>query len=257
MKNLKLRSQAVRLAMFLSCMTLVMNLNILNAYLEPILQEIIAERYNEHGSEIDLREYEIKYLFMDEVHIENNLYYIIEMPVVMPMLLEEIPQVSEFEIFEMPKLIAVIFPEIGAFNEVYRHIHWDEAQLRLPIGMSFSVIDVATGASWDMIRMGGVNHADTVTRTRNDTDIMLDVWGDTWSWEHRAVIIDTASGVRMAASMNGMPHGEYFVNWNENGLQGHVCVHFFGSKTHIHNSEQPQAQEQVIIAEEFLKLNQI
>ena len=50
-----------------------------------------------------------------------------------------------------------------------------------------------------------------------------------WSWERRAVVVDVA-GRRFAGSMNGFPHG---VNrLQENGFDGHFCIHFLGSRVH-------------------------
>ena len=57
---------------------------------------------------------------------------------------------------------------------------------------------------------------------------MKEIYGGSWSWDRRAVIL-TVDGTRIAASMNGMPHGQGAL---QNNFPGHFCIHFAGSTTH-------------------------
>ena len=82
------------------------------------------------------------------------------------------------------------------------------------------------------------------TNIKKDSDTIKQIWGG-WSWSRRAVIVEI-DGVRIAASMHGMPHAyDYIPN---NGMDGHVCIHFYKSRTHIHNREDVDHQSMVLKA---------
>ena len=66
-----------------------------------------------------------------------------------------------------------------------------------------------------------------------------------WSWERRAIWV-TIDGVRYAASMNCMPHGEGAIK--ENGFPGHHCIHFLNSRTHGGDNLDPDHQACVALA---------
>ncbi len=57
------------------------------------------------------------------------------------------------------------------------------------------------------------------------------IYGGKWSWKRKAIIIELDNGRRIAASMNGMPHGGGAIR--ENKFYGHFCIHFKDSKTHV------------------------
>ena len=174
------------------------------------------------------------------------------LPVVMDINLEEVPVVSDYEVWELPssKAIELKAVDIKDADIVYKYIHWDEAQNILTREMKYKVTDVLTGNSWNMIRLGGTNHADSVTLTPEDTAIMHETFGE-WTWEPRAVIVDTESGYKMPAALRGMPH-DIWSNWNENNFPGHVCLYFYGSRTHISNTELESANLRILEAENFL-----
>lgn len=98
----------------------------------------------------------------------------------------------------------------------------------LPRGAVFTVKDVATGKTFQVKRWAGSSHADSEPLTRDDTAIMKDIYGGSWSWTRRAILV-SYNGHVYAASMNGMPHG---TSTRDNGFDGHFCIHFTGSKTH-------------------------
>ena len=101
--------------------------------------------------------------------------------------------------------------------------------------------DVYTGRSFRMKRTGGIYHADSEPVTSEDAKTIKSIWGG-WSWDRRPVIVEV-SGVRIAASMHGMPHA--FDRVPNNGMDGHVCIHFYKSRTHIRNKEDPDHQAMV------------
>ena len=107
-------------------------------------------------------------------------------------------------------------------------LKWLEAQKLLERMDSAEVLDVETGKRFMVQRRGGTYHADVQPLTRADTAIMKEIYGGVWSWDRRAVIV-TADGRTVAASMNGMPHGQGALN---NNFPGHFCIHFWESITH-------------------------
>ena len=137
----------------------------------------------------------------------------------------------------------------------------------LPRGADFKVIDFYTGKSYMMRRTIGSYHADVEPLTLNDTNIMKSIWGGV-SWTRRPSIIEY-NGKRIAGSMSFMPHagsekekGGAQVSWRSgdygpginfdyvkgNGVDGHVDLHFKGSKRHKDGKIDPQHQEMIKIA---------
>lgn len=108
-------------------------------------------------------------------------------------------------------------------------VPWTEANKLFAEGMIVNVYDVESGQTFKVKRNFGHNHADADPLTAEDTAIMRGLFGGSWSWDRRAIIVDI-NGRLVAASMNGMPHGNKIVS--RNGFPGHFCIHFLGSKTH-------------------------
>lgn len=112
------------------------------------------------------------------------------------------------------------------------------------------ITDVKTGSSFQVVRKGGSLHADVEPATQADTDIMKKIYGGSWSWERRAVIV-SLSGVLIAASINGMPHGVGSIQ--NNGFPGHFCVHFLGSRIHRTRALDADHQAMVRYASEHMR----
>ena len=119
-------------------------------------------------------------------------------------------------------------------------LHWDVANKILK--SRATIIDVATGLSFQVQRRGGHNHADIEPLTSADTAVLKRIYGGSWSWARRAVIV-VVGGRRIAASINGQPHGGQAITGN--GCSGHVCLHFLGSRTHASNSLDADHQRMV------------
>lgn len=111
-------------------------------------------------------------------------------------------------------------------------IDWVNIDSIFPRYTNAQVTDVDTGISYTVYRMGGHNHADVEPLTAADTAKMLQTYGGTWSWARRAVIV-TVNGHKIAASTNGMPHGQQTIY--NNNMNGQVCIHFLNSRTHASN----------------------
>ena len=79
------------------------------------------------------------------------------------------------------------------------------------------------------VRWSGVNHLDAEPATAEDAATMKSIYGSSWSWSRRPILILYKNKV-YAASMNGMPHGTTTID--NNNFDGHFCIHFKNSKTH-------------------------
>jgi D-gamma-glutamyl-meso-diaminopimelic acid endopeptidase CwlS len=129
---------------------------------------------------------------------------------------------------------------------------WTEAQYVIPVGSVFEVVDYYTGKSFMVKRTTGANHADCETLTKNDTDIMKQIWGGSFNWSARPIIVKY-NGRKIAASATSMPHagndnapggvytawrsGDYGAGYNldwvkGNGMNGVFDIHFLNSTRH-------------------------
>jgi len=117
-------------------------------------------------------------------------------------------------------------------NGTVERLAWSEARNVLTRGQAFTVVDVRTGITWQMASFSHGNHADSEPVTAADTAAMLRAWGGRWCWTPRPIHIHV-NGRILAASVNGMPHAGSTIH--NNNMRGHVCIHFYGSRTHNGN----------------------
>jgi len=124
--------------------------------------------------------------------------------------------------------------------------------------------DLETGKRFQVKVTAGTNHADVETLTLDDTQVMKNIWGG-FSWDRRAVLVYKDENV-IAASMTFMPHagveskpggetvsgrsGGYGTGYNfdfikDNGIDGHVDLHFKNSLRHKDDKKDPQHQSEV------------
>jgi LysM repeat protein len=119
-------------------------------------------------------------------------------------------------------------------------LHWDSVNRIFKVGSIATITDVRTGLSFRVRRRGGSLHADVEPYTKEDTAIMRRIYGGSWSWNRRPIIV-RIGGRRIAASMNGMPHGGQSLG--NNNFNGHFCLHFSGSKLHCSRKPCPEHQK--------------
>jgi peptidoglycan hydrolase-like protein with peptidoglycan-binding domain len=152
---------------------------------------------------------------------------------------------------------------------------YSEASRIFPRGSTATVYDIDTGLSFKIKRTYGTNHADCETLTAEDTKIMKKIYGGSWSWARRAIIVDV-NGTKLAASMAGMPHagvenapanktvssrsGGYGRGTNldavkGNNMSGVFDIHFYQSKTHGTQRVDKNHQAAVKKAAEWAKKN--
>ncbi|MTI68163.1 MAG: LysM peptidoglycan-binding domain-containing protein [Firmicutes bacterium] len=150
---------------------------------------------------------------------------------------------------------------------------WQAAQYVIPIGAKIKIKDLYTGKSFMAKRTLGANHADCETLTKEDTKIMKDIWGGSFNWEKRPVVVEY-NGRKIAASQAGMPHagnenvpgGEY-TSWRNGGygagmnldyikgnaMEGHFDLHFLNSTRHKDGNKDETHQKNVKISAGIIK----
>jgi hypothetical protein len=121
----------------------------------------------------------------------------------------------------------------------------DDVSSLIPKKAVVTIKDVRTGKTFKGKRWSGVNHMDTEPLTAEDTAIMKSIYGGSWSWNRRPILILYKNHV-YAASMNGMPHGTTTIS--NNNFDGHFCIHFKNSRTHGTNKVDAAHQKAVAIA---------
>ena len=145
---------------------------------------------------------------------------------------------------------------------------WTEAQYVIPIGANFEVVDFNTGKSFFARRTTGANHADCETLTAEDSKKMKEIWGGSFSWTKRPVLIKY-NGRKIAASMSSMPHAGndsaaagVWTSWRSdnygagtnfdwiknNGIDGHFDIHFLNSTKHVDGQVDTKHQSNIKIS---------
>ncbi|TFE26329.1 hypothetical protein [Cohnella luojiensis] len=155
-----------------------------------------------------------------------------------------------WEVLSEKRLIlpAAVTSKLSAYAMALRTQHfgslipWEQARDIVTRKSIFSVTDLETGLSFRVQRRAGSSHADVQPITKDDTAVMKQIYGDQWSWNRRAITVHSPQG-RLAASMNGMPHGGDGIP--ENGFSGHFCIHFKDSTSH--KSDTPDPAHQLMI----------
>ncbi|SDH48399.1 hypothetical protein SAMN05216352_101430 [Alteribacillus bidgolensis] len=157
--------------------------------------------------------------------------------------------VHAFESQEVDKMQPSMLPHSPFAYIIREHYYgemlsWKDVRPLLPRKAKFQVIDLETGISFQVQKRAGNQHADVQPLTRNDTQIMKEIYEDKWSWKRRAILVNIDDRF-IAASMHGMPHGGGALS---NGFPGHFCIHFAGSMTHRTKNTDPTHQLMVLKA---------
>ncbi|HEY9060648.1 MAG TPA: LysM peptidoglycan-binding domain-containing protein [Pseudobacteroides sp.] len=145
---------------------------------------------------------------------------------------------------------------------------WTEAQYVVPTQGVIEIVDFYTGKSFFAKRTTGSNHADVETLTLSDTQKMKEIWGGSFSWTRRPVIVKI-NGRKIAASASSMPHagndkvaGGVYTTWRSddyppgynldwvkgNGIDGVFDIHFANSTRHNDGEVDVKHQENIKIA---------
>jgi hypothetical protein len=108
-------------------------------------------------------------------------------------------------------------------------LDWKEVDKLFPRYVTANLIDIETGKRFEVVRRGGTYHADIQPLTAKDTKILQEIYLGSWSWKRRAVVMELGQ-IKIAASINGMPHGQGIIKENE--FPGHFCIHFLNCRVH-------------------------
>ncbi len=107
----------------------------------------------------------------------------------------------------------------------------------MPKGTSLTAVDVKTGISFNIIRIGGYNHADISPTTENDYETIEKIFSYDDEYQKRPIIIEIQPDLWCPASMSGKMHD------NTETLTTHFCLHFSGSKSHSTNMSDGEHQK--------------
>ncbi|MCL2854175.1 MAG: hypothetical protein FWE21_00990 [Defluviitaleaceae bacterium] len=113
----------------------------------------------------------------------------------------------------------------------------------LPMHTHIQVYDIWSGRTFTVRNFSNGNHADVEPLTAADTEIMRSIVGR-WSWDSRPVLV-TWNGRTFAAAINTMPHGGSTIHNNNFG--GHMCLHFYQSRTHNGNRNYEQQMQSAVM----------
>lgn len=146
--------------------------------------------------------------------------------------------------------IYILFGEKAANAEEKTYktekLDWFEGgSTAIPKGATFTVKDVRTGKTFQCKRWSGFNHLDAEPLTAEDTATMKSIFGGSWSWDRRPILVKYNNHV-YATSMNGMPHEDDSISGNN--FEGHFCIHFYKSKTHGTDRVDEEHQASVNVA---------
>jgi len=111
-------------------------------------------------------------------------------------------------------------------------LHWDEISQIIPLFTSFQIFDIGTGIVYNAASLSNGNHADVEPVTPLDTFLLFESFGGEQTWEARPVWVIVGERA-FAAAIHSMPHDIYTIE--DNGMDGHICLHFFVSTNHIRN----------------------
>lgn len=133
-------------------------------------------------------------------------------------------------------------PGEGIMTAEIKALEWSEVDPLIPEGKTFTITDLDTGLSFRARRLYGTNHADAEPVSRRDTEIKRQIYGGSWSWDRRAVVVHI-NNMLVAGSINGVPHGGQDIS--SNNYNGHFCLHFRGSRLHNNGTIDDEHQAEV------------
>lgn len=138
---------------------------------------------------------------------------------------------SYLQIGQVVKIPVHHVPELSTPGDKYgEYQDWFKgAQYLFPINAEATVTDFYTGKSFQVKRTIGAFHSDTEPLTAEDAAIIKEIWGGTYSWKVRPVIVEV-DGRQLAGSMSSMPHDIEYIK--DNNFDGHFDIHFLNSLRH-------------------------
>lgn len=111
-------------------------------------------------------------------------------------------------------------------------IKWNEVKEMLVVGETYTVTDCYSGETFNVIYVGGENHAEIECATAADADKYKSLFGGDYNYSKRPITVQIGDD-QVAASLQGQPHGSDTVSGNN--MDGHSCLFFSGSTSHTGN----------------------
>jgi uncharacterized protein YgiM (DUF1202 family) len=124
-------------------------------------------------------------------------------------------------------------------------LNWSVVKTIFKKHVSTPVLDLKTGLMYNIQTFSNGKHADVEPMTKEDTAILKQTFGGVWKWDPRPVWV-YINGRVIAASINGMPHGGGTIP--DNGMNGQICLHFYGSSTHNGNQSFARTHQNEVLA---------
>ncbi len=109
-------------------------------------------------------------------------------------------------------------------------LEWNAVKDKLSVGRSYEVTDCNTGESVLLAFYGGENHAEMELASSEELAEFMKICGSDFNYYKRPVIVKL-DGKNIAASLQCYPHGSE--NISDNGMDGHICVFFKDSLSHV------------------------
>ena len=122
-------------------------------------------------------------------------------------------------------------------------IEWSKVKKEIESREIITVYDVKSGKTYKVRQLASGNHCDVEPLTAEDTAIMKEINGGKFTWSPRPVWV-TFDGITVACSIHSMPHDVSTIK--DNNFNGHVCMHFLGSKTHNGNAAYTQDHQDAV-----------
>ncbi len=99
------------------------------------------------------------------------------------------------------------------------NLSWSNIDSLLDKSQTYTIFDVLTQTSFEIMRIGGKNHADVLPKNEIDKEIVLLLYEN--KHQCHPVLLKLNDRAFLPASFCSYPHG----------YQNHYCLHFVGSKT--------------------------
>lgn len=109
-------------------------------------------------------------------------------------------------------------------------VAWSEVKQMLNQGAKYLVTDCYTGNTFELFFTGGENHAEMEPASVDDFNEYKGICGSEFNYLKRPVVVKI-DDKQIAASIQCWPHGEGSID--SNGMDGHVCLFFDGSYSHV------------------------
>lgn len=158
----------------------------------------------------------------------------------------------------------------GSRAQIGEYLNWfrDVKGKIIDRGTEVHIKDIYSGLEYDVMMTYGANHADVEALTLEDTKVIKEILGGSFSWERRPVLV-YVNGRVLAGSMSAMPHagidskpaeawvsnrsvgfgtGYNLDKIKNNGMDGVMDLHFAGSRRHMDNRQDSRHQAAVRVA---------